>query len=177
MINEKQFVGLFLDHEAELRAFAMSLVPQRADAEDVLQEACVAMWKRIGDLKNEEAFRAWAYTFVRFTALNRIRRQQRRARVFSDKLTELMAEEGAFEAERARAELDALAHCVETLPPKQKDLVKHYYASSSVRMADIARKLQRNVAGLYKALERTRDALRICIQQRLKKDGFEVEDI
>lgn len=82
MISEKQFVGLFLDHEAELRAFAMSLVPQRADAEDVLQEACVAMWKRIGDLKNEEAFRAWAYTFVRFTALNKIRRQQRRARVF-----------------------------------------------------------------------------------------------
>lgn len=88
-----------------------------------------------------------------------------------------MAEEGAFEAERARAELDALTQCVETLPPKQKDLVKHYYASSSVRMADIARKLQRNVASLYKALERTRDALRICIQQRLKKDGFEVEDL
>ncbi|HKK18297.1 MAG TPA: sigma-70 family RNA polymerase sigma factor [Opitutales bacterium] len=176
MISETQFIGLFLHHEAELRAFAMSLLPQRADAEEVLQEACVAMWKRIGDLRDEEAFRAWAYTFVRFTALNKVRRQQRRGWVFSEELTELLAEEGEAEAARARAELDALTHCLETLPSKQRDIVKRYYASSRVRMADLARKLERNVAGLYKAMERTRDALRVCIEQRLKKEGFEIKE-
>ena len=41
------------------------------------------------------------------------------------------------------------------------------------RMADIARDLQKPVAGLYKSLERTRDALRSCIEQYLCQGGFD----
>ena len=173
MIRESQFVRLFVRHEAELRAFAMTLLPHAADAEDVVQDACVAMWKRIDDLKDEGVFRSWAYTFVRFTALNKIRKQQRSPLVFSEKLVELLAEEGAAEAGRVRAEFDALAVCLEKLPAAQRDLVQRYYTSADVRMADVAAALQRNVAGLYKALERTRDALRSCIEQRLAEEAFE----
>lgn len=176
MIPEEQFIRLFVRHEGELRAFASTLMPCPADAEDVVQDACVAMWQRIGDLENAQSFRAWAYTFVRFTALNKIRKQKRSPLLFSESLLETLAGEGEGESERARAEIKALTDCLDKLPPDQRELVSQYYHSAAIRMDDVARALQRNVAGLYKAMERTRHALRTCIEKRLVRDGFEVAE-
>ena len=173
MITETEFIRLFLRHETELRGFATTLMLRHEDAEDVLQEACVTMWQKIGELRDAESFRAWAYTFVRFTALNRIRKRNRSPLLFSEKLMELLADEGEQEADRSHAELEALTRCLETLPAKQLDLIRRYYASAEVRMAEVAEALQKSTAGLYKALERSREALRTCIENRLAAGGYE----
>lgn len=172
MIREEAFIRLFVRHEGELRGFAISLIPSIEDAHDVLQEACIAMWRKIDTLDNEEGFVPWAYTFVRFTALNKIRKSRRSKLVFSEALVELNAEEACRESERARAERQALHQCMETLPPRQLALVRGYYTTTKVRMEDLAREMGRPVAGLYKALERARDALRQCIDRRMAELGF-----
>lgn len=176
MIREEQFIRLFVRHEPELRAFAATLMPRSTDTEDVVQDACVAMWQRIGDLDHEGAFRAWAYTFVRFTALNRIRKLKRDPLVFSENLVGILAAEAEGEADLAQAELSALESCLEKLSTAQRDLVQRYYRSAAVRMADVAAALDRSIAGLYKMLERTRHALRECIGKQLALKGFEVID-
>lgn len=172
MIKEEAFIRLFVRHEAELRGFAISLIPSIEDAQDVLQDACIAMWRRIDSLDNEDGFIPWAYTFVRFTALNRIRKSRRSRLVFSETLVELNAEEAGHESERAQAEQQSLRECMEHLPPQQLALVHSYYASSKITMEDVAREMSRPVAGLYKALERTRAALRACIDERMADRGF-----
>lgn len=172
MISEKTFIKLFVQHEAELRGFAISLVPSMADAQDVVQDACIAMWGRIGSLDNEDGFVPWAYTFVRLTALNRIRKLRRSKLVFSEALVELNAEEAGQETERVRAEHQALRQCMESLPPQHLALVRSYYRAGKVRMEDLAQEMERPVAGLYKALERARAALRECIDQRMSGLGF-----
>lgn len=173
MIKEKTFIGLFVRHEAELRGFAISLLPSVPDAQDVLQDACIAMWQKIDNLDNEEGFLPWAYTFVRLTALNRIRKMKRSKLVFSEALVELNAEEAGKESERARVEHESLRECMERLPAKQLAVVSRYYHSSKVRMEDLAKEMGRPVAGLYKLLERTRAVLRGCIDQRMVELGFE----
>ena len=92
--------------------------------------------------------------------------------MFSEALVELNAEEAGQETEQARAEHQSLLECMESLPPHQLSLVRSYYASTKVRMEDLAREMSRPVAGLYKALERTRAALRGCIDQRMAELGF-----
>ncbi|MDX1680982.1 MAG: sigma-70 family RNA polymerase sigma factor, partial [Akkermansiaceae bacterium] len=171
MIKEEQFVRLFVQHETELRSYALTLIPSLAEAEDVVQDACVAMWKRIGDLENKEAFRSWAYTFIRFTALNRIRKKQRSPLVFSEALTEIMAEEGSEELERAGREQRALMACLQKLSDRQRDLIQRYYASASVRMEQLANDLKRSRESLYKMLQRTRQDLRDCIEATLRDDA------
>lgn len=172
MITETEFIRLFLRHETELRGFATTLMLRHEDAEDVLQEACVTMWQKIGDLRDAASFRAWAYTFVRFTALNRIRKRNRSPLLFSEQLMDLLADEGERDADHSRLELDALNECLQKLPPKQLDLVQRYYASASVQMAEVAAALRKSTAGLYKALERTREALRTCIEKQLDDRDF-----
>ncbi|MFK7909282.1 MAG: sigma-70 family RNA polymerase sigma factor [Akkermansiaceae bacterium] len=173
MIKEEQFVRLFIRHERELRGFAMTLLPNIADAEDVVQDACVAMWGKINDLEEEGAFRAWAYSFVRFTALNKARKRNRSPLIFSDELVDILAKESEAEADLANAEFKALAECLEKLPEQQRQLIRRYYSSGKIKMADIANTLQRNVEGLYKILQRARVALRTCIEHKLHEDGFD----
>lgn len=172
MVTEEQFIGLFVRHEGELRAFALTLIPQRAEADDLLQEACIAMWRKIDTLENEDAYRSWAYSYVRFTALNRRRKQNRSPLVFSDDLVNLMANEGEEESELAAAELETLTGCLEKLSGKQRDLISRYYASRETTVADLSAETGRSPAGIYKALERTRDVLRICIEGGLRETGF-----
>lgn len=170
MIPEHQFIRLFVQHEAELRAYATTLMLRYADAEDVVQDACIAMWERIDSLKEPKAFLSWAYTFVRFTAFNKIRKQENSPLIFCEELVELMAAEGEREAPAVGSELRALTSCLEKLPQEQRDLVNRYYHSSKVRMADVARQLGKSTGALYKALERTRDALRACVERQMAKE-------
>lgn len=172
MVTEEQFIGLFVRHEAELRAFALTLMLQPAEADDLLQEACIAMWRKIDTLENEEAYRSWAYSYLRFTALNRRRKQHRSPLVFSDEMIELMASEATAEGDLAEAEQEALSGCLEKLEGKQRDLISRYYASTTRTVADLSAELNRPAAGIYKTLERTRHALRVCIKEGLKASGF-----
>ena len=173
VITEREVIRLFLRHETELRAFATTLMLRHEDAEDVLQEACVSMWQKIANLEGSDSFRAWAYTFVRFTALNRIRKRNRSPLLFSEKLLTLLAEEGMEESDRSEAELEALSGCLDKLPANQLNLIQRYYSSTKVHMAELAIELKKNTAGLYKTLERARESLRTCISRRLHDQGFQ----
>ncbi|MDG0995022.1 MAG: sigma-70 family RNA polymerase sigma factor [Akkermansiaceae bacterium] len=174
MIKEEQFLRLFVRHERELRGFAMTLLPNVVDAEDVVQDACVAMWQKIGDLQDESVFRPWAYSFVRFTALNKARKRNRSPLVFSEVLVNTLASESESEADLAQAEFDALQTCLKKLPTHQRDVVLQYYHSASAGMAEIASSLQKNVEALYKILQRAREALRLCIERQLTREGFNI---
>lgn len=172
MVTEEQFIALYVRHEPELRSFARSLMPQREDAADVLQEACVAMWRKIGTLESERAFRRWAYSYVRLTALNQRRKREASPLRFTDALIEIMAEEWEHEGDLAHAEREALVRCLEELPEPQRKLLAHYYASSKTTVVGLSERLQRPVAGIYKSLERARAALRKCVELKLQTGGL-----
>ena len=168
MVTEEQFIRLFVKHESELRGFAATLLLNSADAEDLVQEACISMWRKIDTLEHEKAYRSWAYSYVRLMALNRMRKQQRSPLVFSEELVNRMADEAEEETDLASAEHGALRHCLTNLGEKQKELIARYYASSKTTVAEVSEQLGRPIAGVYKALERTRESLRACIETRLK---------
>ena len=167
MVTEEQFIRLFLRHEAELRSFARTLMVDAAATDDLVQEACIQMWRKIDTLQSADQYRAWAYTYVRFTALNRRRAMVRSPLVFSDAMVQTMADEGAAEAEHAAEELRALRHCLEELDPRPRELIAHYYARPGVTAHQVAEQLGRTVDGVYKSLQRVRGLLRRCIERKL----------
>ena len=46
----EQLIRLFAHHEGGLRAFVRSLLPSREHADEVIQETCVVLWRKFGDL-------------------------------------------------------------------------------------------------------------------------------
>src|SRR5205085_4163762 len=53
-------ICLFLRHERRLYAYILTLLPHRADADDALQEASLAMWDKFDAAAPPDDFLAWA---------------------------------------------------------------------------------------------------------------------
>lgn len=70
-----EWQALFDRHSAALALFARQWVRGRADAEDVVQEAFVRLWKHEGPIENPPAY---LYASVRTIALDTLRGDKRR---------------------------------------------------------------------------------------------------
>src|SRR5215212_9863961 len=58
--KSKLFLRLFLQNERQVYAYILTLLPNRADADDVLQEASLAMWDKFDADQPPTDFLAWA---------------------------------------------------------------------------------------------------------------------
>lgn len=172
--DHDDFLRRFTSTEPALRGFVRSLVPSVADADDVLQEVAITLWKKFGEFEggSPEDFRRWAFTVAKFKVLSWKRDLGRDRHLFSDELLERIAEESGSRSERLKAQRDALQHCVENLPEKQRKLVDAAYAPKA-RTDELASSLGRTAMAVYKQLHRIRMALAECANRQLKKEGWE----
>ncbi|MEM1294657.1 MAG: sigma-70 family RNA polymerase sigma factor [Verrucomicrobiota bacterium] len=169
------FLRWFTKTEPALRGFVRSLVPGVADADDVLQEVAITLWKKFDEFEGEspEDFRRWAFTVAKFKVLSWKRDLGRDRHLFSDELLGRLAEESGSRSMRLTAQREALEICIAKLPKIQRSLVDAAYAPKA-RMDELASSLGRTAMAVYKQLHRIRFALLECVNHRLKKEGWEV---
>lgn len=73
--DKRAFHGLVARHRGAVFRFACALVKDTAAAEDVLQEAFVAAYRRAGTYRGEGSVRGWLLTIARRQALTALRRR------------------------------------------------------------------------------------------------------
>ena len=83
--DSARFARVVLPHLADAYGLARWLTGNRADAEDVVQEACLRAFGSIGGFKEGNA-RAWVMTVVRNTAYTWLGRNRSAALVITDDL-------------------------------------------------------------------------------------------
>ena len=102
--RNEEFIRLFLPVERRVYAYIRSMVFNRADAEDLLQEVAATLWRSFDQFEPGTHFDRWALT----AALNQVRyfRQKHRRNVlaFSEPLFETIAQDGRG-SQRARRRL------------------------------------------------------------------------
>jgi RNA polymerase sigma-70 factor (ECF subfamily) len=167
----KLFLRLFLQNERRLYAYILTLLPNRADADDVLQEASLVMWDKFDERAPPGDFVAWGCRIAYFKVLDFHKKSQRCRVRFSQALLERVAETAAEQA--ATLQLDerreALAACVEKLSPKDRDLLSRRFASGATTRST-AVQVGRSVDAVYKALARIRQALFDCVTKALAQE-------
>ncbi len=130
-----------------LLLFARRWTNCRADAEDVVQEAFVRFWRQQHSIEN----RALLYATVRSTALDRLRRDQRRARrEASAAIGHPEFFESSFVAGDEGQQL--LAAAVERLPDEQREVVilKIWNELTFAEIAQILEISQNTAASRYR---------------------------
>lgn len=161
---QERFLSLFLRSEREIFRYVAALVPNVADAEDIVQQAALALWEKFDAYDSGQPFTPWACRF----ALNKARQWMERHQRWKRLLDGGLAEELALRREQLRPELEAqlrrLEGCLGELPEDQRSLVEGYY----YRREDItvlANRSGRTSAAAYKALQRVRQALQNCLER------------
>src|SRR5262249_43469814 len=84
----KLFLRLFLQNERRLYAYILTLLPNRADADDVLQEASLVMWDKFDDENPPADFTAWGCRIAYFKVLDFCKKRHRSRVVFSQAMLE-----------------------------------------------------------------------------------------
>lgn len=163
------FLRLFATNEPAVRAFVRSLVPTLADANDVMQEVALVLWRKFSEYDSNEDFRRWAFGVAKFKVLAWQRDRSRDRHVFGEDVTEVLASEAAERADQLADKREALRVCLEKLPAEQRELVNSAYANGS-RIDDLASAMGRTAMTLYKKLHRIRLALVECTKRYLARE-------
>ena len=166
----ERFVRLFAAAQSEVLRYILALVPDLDDAQEILQETAVDLWKKFDRYDPDHPFVPWACRFAYFQVLKFRDRQARRRRFLSleaiDQLAAERAEESAVLDDRRRA----LATCLKLLSDSERLMIEQRY-SRRMPVAQLSLVTGRNIATLYKALERLRRRLFECVNRRLGPGG------
>ncbi len=164
----KLFLRLFLQNERRLYAYVLALLPNRADADDVLQEASLVMWDKFDADRPPADFAAWGCRIAYFKVLDFCKKRQRGRVRFSQAMLERIAETAVEQAATLRLDerREALAHCLEKLSPRERDLLARRFTEGAT-VQSIAAGAGRSPDSVYKALAKIRLALFDCVTRRL----------
>lgn len=169
-VSHQRFLSLFLRSEREIFRYVAVLVPNVADAEDIVQQTAVALWEKFDAYDPSQPFTPWACRF----ALNKARQWIERRQRWQTLLANGLAEELALRREALRPELEArLAHleaCINKLPEDHRAIVEGYYFRRD-HIETLAGDSGRTVAATYKLLQRVRQSLQACIELAAHPEG------
>jgi RNA polymerase sigma-70 factor (ECF subfamily) len=170
--KSKQFLRLFLRNERRLYAYILTLLPNRTDADDVLQEASLVMWDKFDAGHPPADFAAWGCRIAYFKVLDFGKKRQRSRVLFSQPMLERIAETAVEQAGSLQLDerREALYGCIEKLSARDRDLLARRFADG-VTTQSAAAQVGRSVDAVYKALARIRQALFDCVTRALTKEG------
>ncbi len=168
--KSKLFLPLFLRNERRLYAFIFTLLPHRADADDLLQETSLVMWDKFDPSCPPTDFLAWARKVAYHKVLDFYKKSQRTharlSQLFLDRIAERAAEPTLALLVEDRRE--ALAACVEKLPPRDRDLLAYRFTEGATTQST-SEQVGRSVEAVYKALAKLRQSLFECAQKLLSR--------
>ena len=163
------FVALFAHYEPDLRRFIRSLLPTRTDADEVLQQSAIVIWRKFAQFDPETEFMKWACVIARFEALAYRRKMARDRLVFREDILVLMADGGTAEMSSRRAEHEALEECLGALPDKQRRFVTLAY-TPGVKVKEMAEEAGSTAASFYMRLKRLRRQLMKCVESKIQPE-------
>jgi RNA polymerase sigma-70 factor (ECF subfamily) len=161
-----QFLRLYTKHQHRILAYVFMLVPNRTDAEDLLQDTAVLLWEKFDQFEAGTDFAAWACRVAFLTVSNHRKRFTRSKLLFSDDLLEAVADRALELAPHLDDRRDALQECMKRLEDRDRRMIMARYepGGGAGRAADVS---GRTIQATYKALYRIRKALFDCVTLRV----------
>lgn len=151
-------------------AFVTSLVREIRDRDDILQEVAVAVMESFESYDHSRPFVAWTIGITRNQVGLYYRRKGRERLVFDQQAMEQLEQAFAEVRPREIRILDYLEECIQLLQGRARSLCELRYEHDLKPLA-IASKLGMSANGVAKALQRTRELLRECVEKKASVDG------
>ncbi|WP_437228940.1 sigma-70 family RNA polymerase sigma factor [Planctomicrobium sp. SH661] len=153
----------------DIYASGLAIVGNGDDADDVIQEVCVVLWKRYDEFEQGTNFRKWACT-VAFNVAKAFARKQRRRRGYgmSDQALQRVAQIQSGGSELLELQRDLLQECMDKLSTADRKFLFESYLNSDT-LAKYARGLGMSIGTVYSKVKRLRRRLAECVHRSLKK--------
>jgi RNA polymerase sigma-70 factor (ECF subfamily) len=166
-----QFVERFVRSQDRIFAYIVTLLPNRADAEEVFQQTSLALWKKWRHYDPDRDFVRWACGMAHYEALTFLRKHAGKGRVaLSDDVLEAVARDRLELSDVLEERRQALRRCLDRLRRDSRDLLERCYAGKDT-IKQIAADLGRPPNVVYMMLKRLRRTLFDCVSVTLSGQG------
>ncbi|GAA5505212.1 sigma-70 family RNA polymerase sigma factor [Novipirellula caenicola] len=167
---DEGFIKAYAAAQGPLLQFILSMIPRLKDAEDILQETAITLWKKREEFDpSKGSFVAWGCGVARFKVLDHLRKRSPQFtlnEVVSEKLVDI-AIQAASDLEARQRRIHALEQCLKKLPDPERLLVEeHYRQLRSIH--DIAQSEGKGLSTIYERLQRVRNRLGRCVKRQLE---------
>jgi RNA polymerase sigma-70 factor (ECF subfamily) len=170
MSRGRLFLRLYQANERRIYGFILALVPDWAQAEDLMQETTMVMWSKFGEFEPGTDFAAWALSIARFRVMNHRKHQRAQKIQFSDEVLAAIAEQVSAATENVDVRRDALQDCIRKLAEKDQELLRLRYGLDAT-VKSVAERVGRGMDAVYKSLNRIHVQLLYCIRRTLTSEG------
>jgi len=168
--REARFLSAWTEVYRNVFACALSVVADRQDAEDVIQQTCAVLWEKYDEFEPGTNFNKWAAT-IAFKTAKAFVRQKRRHNGYglSDHILAKVVKVRTASSELIELRRENLRKCISRLNvAEQKFLLDCYRPRRS--LVKFARATQIPLGTIHTRLKRLRQRLSHCIQLRMKQE-------
>ena len=167
----KKFMSLLVPNQKQIHAFILYLVPNRTDADDILQDTLSEMWNKFQEYRDGTNFVSWGLTIAKYKVYTFMRKNTRYHHLSHETLellqNEVQSNQGlGFLQER----IEVLKKCIAKLSGKEKKILRLRY-ERNLTFDGIAEQFGISMQAAYKAMSRIHAALAKCVQLTLRLRG------
>ena len=170
-LSRDDFAALYSKCHLDLLRYVLTLLPNRHQAEDVVQETARLLWQKFEQYDPGRPFGPWARRFAYLEVLKFLKKQSVRGKYFSEQLVEQLAEERLAQEEQLSAQREALAGCVQKLDGPSRELLMLRY-DREITIQRLAEQQGKSANALYITIHRIRRGLLECVNRALKMEGW-----
>ena len=169
--RDAEFMRLFLSNERRIYGLIFSLVPDWADADDLMQEVSTVLWRKFGEFEPGTNFSAWALKIARFQVLAYRKKQRVERARLSDRTVEQLADRALMRAsEPVDGRREALKRCLGRLRDQDRQLIQLKYNPGATTKS-VAETVGKSIHAVYKGLNRVHSQLLDCVTNSMKLEG------
>jgi len=179
--KKEAFALLYEEFKQPAYFRAVNIVGEIAEAEDIVQEAFITAFQRIGDLRNPETFPSWLNKITVSKCADYLRKQQRLAAAaeeLGDTITgefeqetdeSLIPDTAAANAETARI----IYEIIQQLPLPQRACIYFFYYER-LTISEITEELSVNENTVKSRLALAREKIRAELERREDEEGLKL---
>ena len=165
-----EFVQLLTSHQSRLYAYVLSLLADRTQADDVLQETNAVLWRKSHEFEMGTNFGAWMLKVGYFQVMAHRRRLTRDRLVFDDDFLQEIAEGAEQHCERQVEKQRRLGDCIAKLNSRFQDLIRRRYTEGAT-LKSIAAQSGQSENSIKQALFRARAVLIECVKRQRPEEA------
>jgi RNA polymerase sigma-70 factor (ECF subfamily) len=171
-----EFDALWEACRVSVRAYLSSLLVNRSDVEDCVQEVALIAWKKGPVAEGQQAFLGHCLTSARLVGLAASRKVGRSRVEFLPPDVALSLADEVMRQEKEQVAVSnrvvALRACMEHVSGRQRELLGYRYSGEGRgKLEESARSLGKSPDAIYKMLERVRATLRNCVSKRMEEES------
>ncbi len=164
-----QFLMLFLGSEREVFRYICAIVPNVVDAQDILQQTALALWRKFEEYDAAQPFTPWACRFAMMEMKAFLRRQSKWHALLEGDLADVLAQRRESMMPQLDRKLLHLTNCLKKLPQPQGELISGYYFHRKT-VEELSVSIGKSVEAVYKTLQRVRRLLLDCVETSAQKE-------